>query len=70
LEGVSVDFLFLFGRSLGGICAVETALNNSARGLILESVFISAADMSKKFLPLIPLGWAIRSKLYAINKMP
>ena len=70
MEGVSVDFLFLFGRSLGGICAVETALNNLARGLILESVFISAADMSKKIMPLIPLGSAIRSKLDAINKVP
>jgi uncharacterized protein len=70
LEGVSVDSLFLFGRSLGGICAVETALNNSARGLILESVFTSASDMSRKIMPLIPLGWAIRSKLDAINKVP
>ena len=70
LEGVSVDSLFLFGRSLGGICAVETALNNSARGLIFESVFTSASDMSRKIMPLIPLGWAIRSKLDAINKVP
>jgi uncharacterized protein len=70
LEGVSVDSLFLFGRSLGGICAVETALNNSARGLILESVFTSASDMSRKIMPLIPLAWAIRSKLDAINKVP
>jgi uncharacterized protein len=70
LEGVSVDSLFLFGRSLGGICAVETALNNSARGLILESVFTSASDMSRKIMPLIPLGWAIRSKLEAINQVP
>ena len=70
LERVSVDSLFLFGRSLGGICAVETALNNSARGLILESVFTSASDMSRKIMPLIPLGWAIRSKLDAINKVP
>ncbi|MGK0179583.1 MAG: fermentation-respiration switch protein FrsA (DUF1100 family), partial [Nitrospinales bacterium] len=46
------------------------ALNNSARGLILESVFTSASDMSKKIMPLIPLGWAIRSKLDAINKVP
>jgi fermentation-respiration switch protein FrsA (DUF1100 family) len=70
LEGVSVDSLFLFGRSLGGICAVETALNNSARGLILESTFTSASDMSRKIMPLIPLGWAIRSKLDAINNVP
>jgi fermentation-respiration switch protein FrsA (DUF1100 family) len=70
LEGVLVDSLFLFGRSLGGICAVETALNNLARGLILESVFTSASDMSKKIMPLIPLGWAIHYKLDAINKVP
>ena len=69
LEGVSVNSLFLFGRSLGGICATETALNNPARGLILESTFTSASDMSRKIIPLIPLGWAIRSKLDAINKV-
>jgi fermentation-respiration switch protein FrsA (DUF1100 family) len=49
---------------------VETALNNSARGLILESVFTSASDISRKIMPLFPLGWAIRSKLDAINKVP
>lgn len=70
LNSVSVDTLFLFGRSLGGICAVETALNHPARGLILESVFTSASDMSRKVFPLIPLGWAIRSKLDAIGKVP
>ena len=69
LEGVSVNSLFLFGRSLGGICATETALNNPARGLILESTFTSASDMSRKIMPLIPLRWAIRSKLDAINKV-
>ena len=47
-----------------------TALNNWARGLILESVFTSASDMSKKIMTLIPLGWAIRSKLDAIKKVP
>ncbi len=70
MEGVRVDSLFLFGRSLGGVCAVETALNKSARGLILESVFTSASDMSRKIFPLIPLGWAIRSKFDAIGKVP
>ncbi len=70
MDGVSVDSLFLFGRSLGGICAVEIALNNPARGLILESVFTSASDMARKVFPLIPLGWALRSKLDAIGKVP
>lgn len=70
VEGVSVDSLFLFGRSLGGVCAIETALHKPARGLILESVFTSASDMSRKIFPLIPLGWAIRSKLDAIGNIP
>lgn len=48
MDGVSVDSLFLFGRSLGGVCAVETAMNHPARGLILESVFTNSADMSRQ----------------------
>lgn len=70
MDGVSVDSLFLFGRSLGGICAVETAMNYPARGLILESVFTNSADMSRTVFPLIPLGWAVRSKLDAVGKVP
>ena len=70
MDGVSVDSLFLFGRSLGGICAVETAMNHPARGLILESVFTNSADMSRTIFPLIPLGWAVRSKLDAVGKVP
>ena len=70
MDWVSIESLFLFGRSLGGICAVETAVNNPARGLILESVFTSASDMSRKVFPLIPLGWALRSRLDAVGKVP
>ena len=70
MDGVSVDSLFLFGRSLGGICAVETAMNYPARGLILESVFTNSEDMSRTVFPLIPLGWAVRSKLDAAGKVP
>ena len=49
---------------------MQTAFHKPARGLILESVFTSASDMSRKIFPLIPLGWAIRSKLDAISKVP
>lgn len=70
LDSVSVESLFMFGRSLGGICAVETASNHPAKGLILESVFTDSADMARKVFPLLPLGWAVRSKLDAIGKVP
>lgn len=64
------ESLFLFGRSLGGICAVEVASGNQAAGLILESVFTSAKDMAGKVFPVLPIGWAIRSKFSAIEKVP
>lgn len=67
---VPSESLFLFGRSLGGICAVEVASGNEAAGLILESVFTSAQDMAGKVLPLLPIGWALRSKFSAIEKVP
>ncbi len=67
---VPAESLFLFGRSLGGICAVQVASNNEAAGLILESVFTSARDMAGKVFPVLPIGWAIRSKLSAIDKVP
>jgi surfactin synthase thioesterase subunit len=59
MDGVSVDSLFLFGRSFGGICAVETAMNYPARGLILESVFTNSTDVSRKVFLLIPFGWVV-----------
>lgn len=67
---VPLESLFLFGRSLGGICAVEVAASNPAAGLILESVFTSAKEMAGKVFPIMPIGWAIRSKFSAIEKVP
>lgn len=67
---VPLENLFLFGRSLGGICAVEVASRNPAAGLILESVFTSARDMAGQVFPLLPIGWAIRSKFSAVEKVP
>ena len=62
--------IILFGRSLGGICAVEVASKNPAAGIILESAFPSAGKMAKNFFPVLPLGWAIKSKFNAIGKVP
>ncbi|MDP7557144.1 MAG: alpha/beta hydrolase [Nitrospinaceae bacterium] len=62
--------IILFGRSLGGICAVEVASGNPAAGLILESVFPSAGKMAEKIFPVLPLGGAIKSRFDAISKVP
>jgi uncharacterized protein len=57
--------LILFGRSLGGICAAKIARTQPSAGLILESTFTSAKDMAKEIFPILPIGWALRSKLNA-----
>ncbi|KMP11783.1 peptidase [Candidatus Nitromaritima sp. SCGC AAA799-A02] len=62
--------IILFGRSLGGVCAIEVASKNQAAGLILESVFPSAAKMARKIFPFLPLDWAIQSRFDAISKVP
>ncbi len=61
--------IILFGRSLGGICAIEMASTNPAAGIILESVFPSARRLAEKIFPILPLGWAIKSRFDAISKV-
>lgn len=68
-KNVRPENLFLFGRSLGGICAIEVASTRQARGLILESVFTSAGDMAKNILPFLPMRYFIRSRFNAIDKI-
>ena len=70
VKKIMPEKIILFGRSLGGICAVEVASKNPAAGIILESVFPSAGKMARKMFPVLPLGWAIKSRFDAIGKVP
>lgn len=69
-RNVPPETLILFGRSLGGAFAADVAFKNPAAGLILESAFTDARDMARKMFPILPVGWAIRSRLDAVNKVP
>jgi len=62
--------LILFGRSLGGVFAAHTARHNACAGLILEATFTDARDMANKMVPFLPIGFALRSKLDAVNQVP
>lgn len=46
--------LILYGSSLGGAVAVETALHTQPQALILEVPFLSAVDVALRFYPYIP----------------
>lgn len=48
--------IVLFGRSLGAAVAAEIATRFTSQGLILESPFISIAEMARVVFPLLPIG--------------
>jgi fermentation-respiration switch protein FrsA (DUF1100 family) len=48
--------IVLFGRSLGAAVAAEMANRFASQGLILESPFISIAEMARVIFPYLPIG--------------
>ncbi len=46
--------IYVYGRSLGSAVAVHTAAHHPVAGLILESPFTSAADMTRRHYALVP----------------
>ena len=70
VKKIMPENIILFGRSLGGVFAIEVASKNPAAGIILESVFPSASKMARKMFPVLPLSWAIKSRFDAIGKVP
>ncbi|MFQ5482832.1 MAG: alpha/beta hydrolase [Nitrospinaceae bacterium] len=68
-QGVAPQRLFLFGRSLGGVFAVETALEFQPAGLILESTFTSARDMARRMFPFIPVHRIINTDFDSEEKV-
>jgi fermentation-respiration switch protein FrsA (DUF1100 family) len=69
-KNVPKDKIILYGESLGGGVAVETALRREAAGLILDSAFISTAEMARQIFPRLPVRWIISYKYDNLNKIP
>src|SRR5712692_2423286 len=53
-RGFLPERIVLFGESLGGAVAIETALRKSARAIILEAPFLSVPKMAKTIYPFLP----------------
>lgn len=53
---VDANEIIVFGRSLGAAVALELAVSDGIRALILESPFTSIRAMARKILPLLPIG--------------
>ena len=67
------ESIVLFGRSLGGAVAVETAARHRVRGLVLESAFTSVRDMARRTHPYLPSSLVTRmieSRFDALSRIP
>ncbi len=61
--------IVLFGRSLGAAIAAEMAIRFASQALILESPFISIAEMARAMFPLLPIELFLQTKYDLRNKI-
>jgi uncharacterized protein len=56
VKGKAPGEIIVFGRSLGGAIAAETAVRKKTACLILESTFLSVPAIARKYYPWLPVG--------------
>ena len=61
--------IIIFGRSLGGAVAAETALRKDPAGLILESTFMSVPAIAGKYYPWLPVNLIARYRYATVDKI-
>ena len=61
-RGVDPGRVILFGRSLGGAVAAWLAERHTPAMLILESSFVSLADVGSRVYPFLPVGLILRHR--------
>lgn len=68
-RGIDRSNLILFGESLGGAVALQLALEEPVRALVLEAPFTSIADMARSVPPFLPLGRLLRTRYDNLGKI-
>jgi uncharacterized protein len=68
-EKIAETDIVLFGESLGGAVAVDLAARDGARALVLEKTFSSMPDVAAYHYPLLPVRWAMRTRLDSAAKI-
>jgi hypothetical protein len=67
--GIAPADVVLLGNSLGGGVAVELAVTDGARALILQNTFTSLPDVAAYHYPFMPCKWLMRNRLESIHKI-
>jgi hypothetical protein len=66
---VHPEKIVVFGRSLGGAVAAETALRHKVGALIIESGFTSVPELGGKYYPFLPVKLLSRYSYATIDKV-
>lgn len=68
-QGVDMDALLYFGRSLGAAVAIELATHHPPSGLVVEGAFSSAPAMARHAYPFLPVGPLLRTQYDSLSKI-
>ncbi len=66
---INNEKIIFFGRSLGSAVAVELAVQEKCRALILETPFTSIKEMGKKLYPFLPFTFFLRTKYDSLSRI-
>lgn len=67
--GLQPADVILYGRSLGGGCAVALAASGGARALVLERTFDRLVDVAAGRYPLVPIRLLMRNQFDSISRI-
>jgi len=72
---LDINRLYLFGRSIGGACAIAIAASPNAqtslRGIVIENSFTSIDDMIDHVIPALSFAKSLnRNKWNSIDRIP
>jgi fermentation-respiration switch protein FrsA (DUF1100 family) len=60
----------LFGHSLGGAVAIDSALDLPVAGLVVQASFTDVRGMARSLFPRLPMHWLARNQFRSIDKIP
>jgi len=61
--GERPERIVLFGKSLGGVPAIDLAAKVKCAGLIVQSSFTSIPDIASRAIPIFPFRWFMKSTM-------
>ena len=68
-QGLRPQDIVLFGRSLGGGCAVAVAARGGAKALILDRTFDRIVDIAAARFPFVPVRWMMNNRYDSIDRI-